>query len=191
MHYLCRMQNAPDWLTVNDAAALVGKSLSTMRRALPEIPADHIRRVPIPGKGGERVLIARAYLFEKFGGADVPGIGAPDQVAHAPQLIEILERQILAKDRQIEHLQRDAEAKTRQMEVAAENTARLNDTLQQFAALNAALQAKILLLTEKAEATQNATATPLDTPTQTPWYIIVLFVLAALAAAFLITLLIQ
>ena len=183
--YLCRMQNAADWLNVNDAAALVGKSLSTVRRLLPGIPPEHIRRVPIAGKGGEQVFVSRGYLLEKF---DVRNFPAPiDQTQEPPALVEILERQILAKDRQIEHLQRDGEAKTRQLEEAAQNAARLSDTLQHFATLNAALQSKILLLSEKAGERSERP----HTQTQAPWYFVSVAVLLSLITGLLVYLLIQ
>lgn len=149
-------QTPPEWIGVNEASLLVGKSLSTIRRLLPEIEATapaSIRREPIEGKGGERVLLSRSYLVQRF------GVNEPEPPADEERLpegigpaalVEILERQITAKDRQIESLQRDAEAKSRQIDEAQQNAADLAESLRQFAALNAALQNKLLALTEKA-----------------------------------------
>lgn len=142
-------QPPPVWITVNEAAALVGKSLSTIRRLLPEIEEkapDAIRREPIEGKGGERVLLSRSYLLERFGVKEPEPPGDEESLPEGSAvagLVEILERQLNAKDRQIENLQRDAEAKTRQIE-------EVTDSLQKFAAINAGLQNKLLALTEKA-----------------------------------------
>lgn len=151
-------QTPPVWIGVNEASLLVGKSLSTIRRLLPEIEEsapESIRREPIEGKGGERVLLSRSYLVQRFGikepEPEPPGdeVGAligegesTPQGAGVAALVEILERQLTAKDRQIENLQRDAEAKTRQIE-------EVTDSLQKFAAINAGLQNKLLALTEK------------------------------------------
>jgi len=152
-------QTASDWLSVNEAAVYFGKSLSFVRRAIPEIEErapEQIRREPIPHKGGNKILLNRAYLVQLFGAKEPEPEPPGDEVAapigegeSAPQgvgvagLVEIFERQLNAKDRQIESLQRDAEAKTRQIE-------EVTDSLQKFAAINAGLQNKLLALTEKA-----------------------------------------
>jgi len=144
-------QNPPSWIGVNEAAALVGKSVSTVRRLIPEIEAaapESIRREPVEGKGGEKVLFSREYLLERFRVSEPerPEPGANERREEGkgfPEVVEILERQLVAKDRQIESLQRDAEAKTRQIE-------EVTDSLQKFAAINAGLQNKLLQLTERA-----------------------------------------
>lgn len=145
-------QNPPSWIGVNEAAALVGKSVSTVRRLIPELEAaapESIRREPVEGKGGEKVLFSREYLLERFRvseperPAPEPGAGASESRESFPVVVEMLERQLIAKDRQIESLQRDAEAKTRQIE-------EVTDSLQKFAAINAGLQNKLLQLTERA-----------------------------------------
>jgi ElaB/YqjD/DUF883 family membrane-anchored ribosome-binding protein len=148
-------QTPPVWIGVNEASLLVGKSLSTIRRLLPEIEEsapESIRREPIEGKGGERVLLSRSYLVQRFGVKEPEPPGEeeslPEGVGPAA-LVEILERQINAKDRQIESLQRDAEAKSRQIDEAQQNAADLAESLRQFAALNAGLQNKLMALTEK------------------------------------------
>jgi len=58
-----------DWFNINEASLFSGKSISTLRRLLPDIEAsspEHIRREPIEGKGGERILLSRAYILERF-----------------------------------------------------------------------------------------------------------------------------
>ena len=144
-------QTAPDWLSVNEAAVYFGKSLSFVRRAIPEIEErapENIRREPIPHKGGNKILLNRAYLVQLFGAKEPEPEPPGDEEESLPQgaavagLVEIFERQLNAKDRQIENLQRDAEAKTRQIE-------EVTDSLQKFAAINAGLQNKLLALTEK------------------------------------------
>lgn len=49
-----------DWLTVEQAAAYIGKSLSTVRRAIPEAPAGAVRR------SGGKVMFKRAYLQQRY-----------------------------------------------------------------------------------------------------------------------------
>lgn len=162
-------QTPPEWIGVNEASLLVGKSLSTIRRLLPEIEATapaSIRREPIEGKGGERVLLSRSYLVQRFGVKEPEPPGDEERLPEGigpAALVEILERQITAKDRQIESLQRDAEAKSRQIDEAQQNAADLAESLRQFAALNAALQNKLLALTEKAGG-QAPAASPQEPP---------------------------
>lgn len=50
----------PDWLTVEQAAAYIGRSLSTVRRLIPDAPAGTVRR-----QGG-KVYIKRAYLEDRY-----------------------------------------------------------------------------------------------------------------------------
>jgi hypothetical protein len=147
-------QPLPPWLTVTDAAALVGKSVSTIRRILPQVEREEpeaIRREPIEGKGGERVLLLRSWLLSHFG-INEPGAaaGGPPEPTGAAAVVEILERQLDAKDKQIAALQREAEAKSRQIEEAQRTAGELVEKLGQFAALNATLQQKLLLLSERA-----------------------------------------
>jgi len=158
--HLAMTNNPPPlWVDVNEAAALVGKSISTIRRLLPDIEEntpDAIRREPIEGKGGEKVLLFRAYLIERFGGKEPEGLGRSTQTSEEPEpggfaaLVEILERQLEAKDRQLAALQRDAENRSRQIDVAQRSASDLAESLRQFAALNAALQSKVMALTERA-----------------------------------------
>lgn len=150
-------KQASEWIGVNEAANLVGKSLSTIRRLIPGMEkAGQVRREPETGK----VLFARDHLVEKFGIEDEksePAASGPNVLS----IVEILERQIVAKDRQIENLQRDGESKSRQMEEAQLQMAHLTESLKQFAALNASLQSKILTIGERAEPVA-------DVPTGTP-----------------------
>lgn len=154
-------QTAPDWLSVNEAAVYFGKSLSFIRRAIPELEErapEQIRREPIPHKGGNKILLNRAYLVQLFG-AKEPEPEPPGDEERAganlpagvdfPSLVGILERQINAKDRQIENLQRDAESKSRQIEQEQQTVAELSERLRDTALLNAGLQNKLLALTEK------------------------------------------
>ena len=109
-------QPLPDWIDVNEAAALVSKSASTIRRLLPDIEAaapEHIRREPMEGRGGERVLLRRAYLLERFNIKE-PEPGREEDVSEILEepggvagVVAILERELAARNRQIETLQRD------------------------------------------------------------------------------------
>lgn len=141
------------WLTVDSAAALVGKSVSSLRRLLPVMEKEPgaIKREPIKGRGGERVLFNRASLIRRFGMPEPPAAVSiePDSRV-ASGVVEILERQLEAKDRQIAALQREGEAKGRQLEEAQRAAAELVEKLAQFAALNASLAQKIVLLSERA-----------------------------------------
>jgi len=176
------MQN--DWLTISDAAIFVGRSISTLRRILNDVPAAHIRREPIPGKGGERIFLERAYLLERY----------PTHTQNEPHAtttttagnLEILERQLIAKDAQISHLQRDGENKTRQLEMAQQHIADLTNNVQQLAAVNAGLQNRMLLLVERVEDHRAPGAAP-----PTPWYMVSLAVVFSLIAGLLLYLLIQ
>jgi len=189
-------QPLPDWIDVNEAAVFVGKSASTIRRLLPDIEAaapEHIRREPMEGRGGERVLLRRAYLLERF------NIKEPDEAAPieeeelrphrggAAEVVEILERELAAKNRQIETLQRDGESKNRQLEEAQLQAGELTERLTQFAAINAGLQNKLLALTERAgEGSDPPAARPGgESVMSSPWY----FVLVAISGALVVGLL--
>ncbi len=156
-------QTAPEWMSVNEASVYFGKSLSFIRRSIPEIEErapEQIRREPIPHKGGNKILLNRAYLVQLFGAKEPEPPPPGDEVAAPiaanlpagvdfPSLVGILERQINAKDRQIENLQRDAESKSRQIEQEQQTVAELSERLRDTALLNARLQNKLLSLTEK------------------------------------------
>lgn len=139
-------QPPAEWMSVNEAAVHFGKSLSLIRRTIPEIEErapEQVRREPIPHKGGFKLFLNRAYLVQLFGAKEPEPEPPGEQEESLPQgaavagLVEILERQLTAKDRQIENLQRDAEAKTRQIEEVTES-------LTKFAAINAGLQNQLL-----------------------------------------------
>lgn len=61
-----------NWVSVEDAAQITGKSISTVRRWLKSVKPtprakQHIREVPFPDKGGYKILIMRSFLVEEFG----------------------------------------------------------------------------------------------------------------------------
>lgn len=170
-----------EWVGVNEAANLVAKSLSTIRRLIPEMEkSGYVRRET--GK----VLIDRGHLVERFGVTE----GESEQAERGDfaGIIEMLERQIVAKDRQIENLQRDGESKSRQMEEAQLQAAQLAESLKQFAALNAALQSKILGISSKS-------AEPLPGVKSgvfsSPIYFILVAVFASLVAGLLVYIFLQ
>lgn len=188
-------QPLPDWIDVNEAAALVSKSASTIRRLLPDIEAaapEHIRREPMEGRGGERVLLRRAYLLERFNIKE-PEPGREEDVSEILEepggvagVVAILERELAARNRQIETLQRDGESKNRQLEEAQIQAGELTGRLTQFAAINAGLQNKLLALTERAgEGSEPAARPGGESVMSSPVY----FVLVAIAGALVIGLL--
>ena len=183
-------QAPASWLTVTDAAVVVGKSVSTIRRLLPQIEKEEpeaIRREPIEGKGGERVLLLRSWLLSHFGINEpgAAGAGDPQEPQGAAAVVDILERQLDAKDKQIAALQREAEAKSRQIEEAQRTAGELVEKLGQFAALNATLQQKLLLLSERAgEPTGGAAPAPISAgpgaAIEEPWWWVAVAVLLSL-----------
>ena len=186
-------QPLPDWIDVNEAAALVSKSASTIRRLLPDIEAaapEHIRREPMEGRGGERVLLRRAYLLERFKVKAPEAAPIEEEEDSEPVgvagVVAILEREIGAKNRQIEALQRDGESKSRQLEEAQLQAGELTERLTQFAAINAGLQNKLLALTERAgEGSEPAARSGGESVMNSPWY----FVLVAIVGALVVVLL--
>ncbi len=167
-------QVSAPWLTVTDAAALVGRSLSTIRRLLPEIESNEpaaIMREPVEGKGGEKILLSRAYLVKRFGVKEQAEQESPGAGAH---IVQILERQLEVKDRQIGAMQREIEAKSRQLEEAQRNAGELSENVRQFGAIIASLQNK--LLSERAGGQEQERARPRSDVSE-PW----VFVLIAVA----------
>ncbi|MCY7330229.1 MAG: helix-turn-helix domain-containing protein [Saprospiraceae bacterium] len=161
-----------DWVGVNEAAALVGKSLSTIRRLIPALEtAGHIHRDGITGK----VLFSRSHLVERFGLPE-QAITPPDTVG----LIEVLQRQLEAKDRQIMALQRDSETKSRQIEEAQAQAAQIIQNLLQAQILNAALQTKIFTIGKGQAA--SALGEPSDF-FSSRWYYVAIYALATLVVA--------
>ena len=172
-----------EWIGVNEAANLVGKSLSTIRRLIPGMEkAGYVRREPETGK----VLFARDHLVEGFGMAGEATEPVAEQ-RDVLSIVEMLERQIVAKDRQIENLQRDGESKSRQMEEAQAQMAQLTESLKQFASLNAALQGKLLTIGERAE--PGPGARPGSTDAQL--YFVAVAVVASLVVGLLIYIFLQ
>lgn len=58
--------NNGQWLDIVAAAALVNRSPSTLRRAIQTAPASAIRRTPLQGQGGEKILFSRVWLLSRF-----------------------------------------------------------------------------------------------------------------------------
>lgn len=172
------------WLTVDSAAALTGKSISTIRRLLPVMEKEPgaIKREPIKGRGGERILLSRASLLRRFGMPEPPAaVAMQPENKSAAAVVEILERQLEAKDRQIAALQREGEAKSRQLEEAQRAAADLLEKLGQFAALNASLTQKIALLSERAGAAGEPESKDWE-----PWLLGAVVLLCAIAIFYLI-----
>lgn len=185
---------SPDWLNINEASLLSGKSISTLRRLLPDIEKsgpEHIRREPLEGKGGERILLSRAYILERFNVKEPEPIKEEERALEgmgAGQFIELLERDLNAKNRQIEALLRDGESKNRQLEEAQLQAGELSERLTQFAAINAGLQNKLLALTERAgESAPHPGAPPIqESAGGVAWYSILIAVILSLCGGLLL-----
>lgn len=130
-----------DWLDINAAAALVGRSPSTIRRLLPDIPAPNTKREPLAGQGGYKVLIARPWLLSNFGLRETERTATQEP---PPSMVTALERQLEQKDRQINALQMQISEAQRQVGELAER-------LAQVVAVNTALAQKLLPNAPQAE----------------------------------------
>lgn len=183
---------SPDWLNINEASLLSGKSISTLRRLLPDIEKsgpEHIRREPLEGKGGERILLSRAYILERFNVTEPEPVkeeGRALEGMGAGQFIELLERDLQAKNRQIEALLRDGESKNRQLEEAQLQAGELSERLTQFAAINAGLQNKLLALTERAGESAPPSAPIQERAGGVAWYSILIAVILSLCGGLLL-----
>lgn len=132
-----------DWVGVEEAAALTGKSISTIRRLIPEAEAGgQLHRESKSGK----VLFLKSYILKRYGGP-----GQPEAEAVGGGVIAMLEMQLEAQNRQIAALLREGEIKSRQIEEAQAQAAVMLENLRQAQALNAALQTKILTIGEGRE----------------------------------------
>jgi len=172
------MKQQIEWLDIAEAALLTGKSDSTLRRAIPEFERDgNAKRVPIGSKGGQKVLFSRAYLLRRFGSKEPERLRDAQNTAQdgttVAGMVEMLEKQLEAKDRQIAALQRDGEAKSRQIEEAQAQAAQIVENLRQATLLNAVLQTKVLSIGERSEASQSEGG-------HSQWYFVAVAVLASL-----------
>lgn len=79
-----------DWLTVEQASAHIGKSLSTIRRAIPKAPAGTVRRV------NGKVLLKREYLEQIYKAVERTETAA-DTLNDLRQYIASLEQDNAAK----------------------------------------------------------------------------------------------
>lgn len=180
----------PDWLDINAAATFARRSTSTIRRWIDRLSeqeaGEHVRREKMPGQGGEKILIARAFLAERFGvagddqhGGAAAGSGGQDP----PGLVGILEKQIEAKDRQISNLQR-------QVDQAQTLAADLSERLREQSYLAGQLQGRLLSLTDRAGG--DGSQGPADGEGSAPgarwshWYTVAIAVLFAVAAFLLL-----
>lgn len=173
-----------EWLDISEAALLTGKSDSTLRRAIPDLERNgYVKRVPIGSKGGLKVLFSRAYLLQRFGSTEKHSTNKADNQAQGgtsvADMVDMLQKQLEAKDRQITALQRDGEAKSRQLEEAQRQAVEIIENLRQAQALNAALQTKILTIGERSEASQSAGG-------HSQWYFVTVAVLASLVCGLLV-----
>lgn len=183
--------SSPDWLNINEASLLSGKSLSTLRRLLPDIEAsgpEHIRREPLEGKGGERILLSRAYILERFNVKEPEPVKEEERALEGmgmAQIVETLERELGAKNRQIEALLRDGESKSRQLEEAQLQAGELSERLTQFAAIIAGLQNRFIALTEKA-GERPPVEEEREGKDSSPWYFVFVSVLLAVSVCLLL-----
>ena len=172
-----------EWLDISEAALLTGKSDSTLRRAIPDLERNgYVKRVPIGSKGGLKVLFSRAYLLQRFGSTEKNSTNKADNQAQGAtsvaDMVDMLQKQLEAKDRQITALQRDGEAKSRQLEEAQRQAVEIIENLRQAQALNAALQTKILTIGER---------TAVSLPGQSgQWYYVAVSVLASLVVGLVV-----
>lgn len=177
------MKQRLEWVDISEAALLTGKSDSTLRRAIPKLERDGFaKRVPIGSKGGAKVFFSRAYLLQRFGSKEPERAQADKQAqggTSVTDMVEMLEKQLEAKDRQISALQRDGEAKSRQIEEAQAQAAQIVENLRQAQALNAALQTKILTIGERSEVSPNGLE-------HSQWYFVAVAVLASLVLGLLV-----
>ena len=137
-----------------------------------------------------RVLI-RAYILERFNVTEPEPIKEEERALEgmgAGQFIELLERDLNAKNRQIEALLRDGESKNRQLEEAQLQAGELSERLTQFAAINAGLQNKLLALTERAgESAPHPGAPPIqESAGGVAWYSILIAVILSLCGGLLL-----
>jgi len=178
------MKQHLDWIDITEAALLTGKSDSTLRRAIPALEREgYAKRVPITSKGGAKVLFNRSYLVQRFGSKEPEMLRKAEkhglERTTVAEVVEMLEKQLEAKDRQITALQRDGEAKSRQLEEAQRQAVEIIENLRQAQALNAALQTKILSIGERSE----ASPMPLQSG---QWYFVAVAVVASLVVGLLV-----
>ena len=131
------------WLSIEQAANLSGKSTTTIRRAVAALSeaetAQHIKRVQVPGAGGNKILISRELIVERW--------QITEQYNDTGALPEWpLERLVSVLEKQIFSLNRELEAKNRTIDDYSRLAADLTNNVREQTIMNATLQSKILSL---------------------------------------------
>ncbi len=95
-----------NFIGIEEFAKIVNKSTSTIRRSIKNLSEKDknrfIRRVPVVGSGGEKILLAKAWI-DNFAKHEQPNERLENEELNE-NIVEILSKQITIKDGQISDL---------------------------------------------------------------------------------------
>ena len=94
------------WLSIEQAANLSGKSTTTIRRAVAALSeaetAQHIKRVQVPGAGGNKILISRELIVERWQITEQYNDTGALPEWPLERLVSVLEKQIFSLNREVD-----------------------------------------------------------------------------------------
>lgn len=168
------------WLSIEQAANLSGKSTTTIRRAVAALSeaetAQHIKRVQVPGAGGNKILISRELITSRWQ-IHEPSTEQDNDTGVREEWP--LERLVSVLEKQIFSLNRELEAKNRTIDDYSRLAADLTNNVREQTIINGTLQKKILLSAGSQDGTQGGTQGGV-------WYWVAVVLLGAVLFLFLL-----
>jgi hypothetical protein len=172
------------WLSIEQAANLNGKSTTTIRRAVAALSeaetAQHIKRVQVPGAGGNKILISRELITSRWQ-IHEPSTEQDNDTGVREEWP--LERLVSVLEKQIFSLNRELDVKNRTIEDYSRLAADLTNNVREQTIMNAGLQSKILSLGAGSAGGQ---AQPQAATQGGMWYFVTIAVTIALIGAVLL-----
>lgn len=177
------------WITIEEAAKLTGKSTSTIRRAITDKKAvPFVKRVPIDGAGGQKIVINRGYIESRYQVKELPS--TENEATSTPGETVQLERLINNLEKQVFSLSREVETKNRIIDDYSRLASDLTNNVREQVVINATLQNKILTLSEGKKEVQPSPGAKAEAEAVTGgWYWVVVSVCISMIVLLLLYLL--
>jgi len=155
-----------DYISINDAVKMYGKSKSTIKRVLKNAPSQHIKKGERLNTGLFKVLISAEYLNSLF----EPTVNTIDESSN--DLLKTLQKELENKQGIIDKLLQNQEAlieNERNFQILLERANQRADLLEQHYKRNKSLGADIIEDIEESEPNISADEIPTDRGTFNEW----------------------